>query len=362
MNNYLLPLNLLAFRNVIKVTTKARSFLKPAIKPDITRLEYSYYTHEAENLGVKASFLDNNILQLRNNGTVHNVWRSYTDFDGEASLKIAGDKAFCNSVLKSHGVPMPECTILKSGDYPGAVSFKQRINAPIVIKPAKDTGDSKGVFLKPESLFSIWYAVNYAGMFGSQIIAERFSEGTNYRLLFCRGRFLAASSRNPAQVTGDGVHTIRELINIANEGRLNNGECLPYDAATRPILYKIPITKKMEGLVRRQGFNLDSTPLEGTHVQVQEICHWLYGGQYLDVTDIISPDFIDLGKKIVDILGIKLAGIDLIAKDIRTAQQGTYVINEVNTTPGLLVHYEVQNRQELRPVARDIVRTMFSLS
>ncbi len=356
MNALLLPINRLIFR----IMKKAGSFIKPEVKPDILPLEYSYYMHEAQHLGIKAVLLENNVLQLRKNGVVQNIWRSYTDLDGEASLKIAGDKAFCSSILKQQGVPVPDYTVLKSGDYHGALLFKQRVNAPIAIKPARNTGDSKGVFLKPDTPFSIRYAVTYAGLYGPEIIVERFFEGTNYRLLFCKGKFLAASSRNPAAVVGDGVHTVSELITIANKGRKNNGKCIGYDPLTRPILYKIPVPRAMAGLVKKQGFSPGSIPPQDTHVRLQDICHWLYGGEYHDVTDDISPDFIALGKRIVDILGIKLAGIDLIAEDIGRAEQGSYVINEVNTTPGLLVHYEVQNRNKVRPVARDIMDVMFA--
>jgi len=353
--------SLMLFRNITRIKNRIRPYVGQAHKADITQLESSYYIHEAQALGVQASILDNNVLQLRRNGAVQNIYRAFTDLDGEGTLMIAGDKVFCSSMLRRHGIPIPESVVLKSGDHRGAAEFRRRIGAPIVIKPAKNTGDSKGVFIRPDSGFAIWRAVNLAGQFGNEILAERFHEGTNYRLLFCRGKFLAASSRNPARVVGDGIHTVRELIHRANAGRLPTArEITAYDPATRPILYRIPVTGELRALVKRQGFSMNSIPQEGKVVMLQDICHWLYGGEYLDVTDEVSPDFIELGKKVVDILGIKLAGIDLIAQDIRVARPGKFFVNEVNTSPALLVHYEVQNRREMRPVAREIIRSMFS--
>lgn len=359
MSDILQSIHLMLFRNIMRIRNRAGSPVRPMTKAHIARLEYSYYCHEAPGLGVQASILDNNVLQLRRNGAVQNVYHAFTDLDGEATLMIAGDKVFCGSMLRKHKIPIPGSVVLKSGDYRGAAAFRKQLDAPIVIKPAKNTGDSRGVFLKPDTRFSVWNAVNQAGLFGKEILVEKFCEGTNYRLLFCRGEFLAASSRNPARVVGDGVHTVRELIHRANTGRMSNGHCMEYDPATRPILYKIPVTGALKGLVKKQGFAMDSVLPEGAAVLTQDVCHWLYGGEYHDVTDDVSPDFIALGKKVVDILGIKLAGIDLIARDIRRALPGTYVVNEVNTSPGLLVHYEVQNRREMRPVAREIIRSMF---
>lgn len=347
------------FRNGRRLKNRLSAVVRSGNKPGTTGLEYSYYLHEAPGLGIQTCILDNNILQLRKNGSVQNIFHAFTDLDGEASLMIAGDKIFCNSLLRRQGIPVPDHAVLRSGDYRGAAEFQRKCGAPVVIKPAKNTGDSRGVCIDPATPFALWRAVNHAGMFGREILVEKFCEGTNYRLLFCRGSFLAASSRDPARVIGDGAHTVRALIDLANAGRMENGRLVEYDPNTRPILYKIPVTKGLAGLLKRQGLTLDSVPLKGEEVSVQDICHWLYGGSYHDVTDEVSPDFIALGKKVVDLLGIKLAGIDLIARDIRTALPGTYVINEVNTSPGILVHYEVQNRHKVRPVAREIIRAMF---
>lgn len=350
---------LMLYRNGFRLKNMLNSLVRPVGRPDTIRLEYSYYLHEASRLGVQAGILGNNVLQLRKNGRVQNIYHAFTDLDGEASLMMAGDKIFCSSLLRRHGIPVPDHAVLRSGDYRGAEAFRQQCGAPVVIKPAKNTGDGRGVSIGPATPFSLWCAVNRAGMFGREIMAEKFCEGTNYRLLFCRGMFLAASSRDPARVTGDGVRTVRALIDLANAGRMDNGRLVEYDPRTRPILYKIPVTGSLAALLKRQGLALDSVPLKGEEVRVQDICHWLRGGAYHDVTDEVSPDFIALGKKAVDLLGIKLAGVDLIARDVRAAQPGTYVINEVNTSPGILVHYEVQNRHKLRPVAREIIRSMF---
>ncbi len=350
---------LVLFRNGMRLGNRLSSAVRPGKKPDTVGLEHSYYLHEAPGLGVQAGILENNVLQLRKNGTVQNIYHAFTDLDGEASLMMAGNKIFCHSLFKRHGIPVPDHAVLRSGDYRGAAEFRRRCDAPVVVKPAKNTGDGRGVCIDPATPFALWYAVNHAGMFGREILVEKFCEGTNYRLLYCRGSFLAASSRDPARVVGDGFRTVRALIDQANAGRMENGRCVEYDPQTRPILYKIPVTRGLAGLLKRQGLTLDSVPLKGEEVRVQDICHWLFGGAYHDVTDEVSPDFIALGKRVVDLFGIKLAGIDLIAGDIRTAIPGTYVINEVNTSPGILVHYEVQNRHKVRPVAREIIRAMF---
>lgn len=328
-------------------------------KKDLSTIEYSYYEHEAGQMNVETKRLANNVLQLRKGDRVQNVWVSFTDFDGEGSLIVAGDKALCNDMLSGAGIPVPDYTVLRRGDFLGALTFRKQAGPDIVIKPARDTGDGKGVFIKPKSLFSVWYAANIAGAFGREIVVEKFFPGTNYRLLFCRGEFLGACARIPAHVNGDGSHTILEAITAMNQGRHEQGNYFPYTPESRPLRYRIDVNKSMVKLIKKQGYRLDSVPRRGETVFLQDICHWMKGGEYHDVTEEVPEALVDTCRKAVNTIGVKLAGVDVIAKDIRHPDQATYVINEVNTSPGILIHYEVQNREKMRPVVKDIIRMMF---
>ena len=362
MNKITAFISLFCFKILTRFKAKITVLKNQRAKANFTKVDYSYYANEVNKFKIEMTVLENKFLQLRKGNMVHNILDSYTDFDGRASLDIAGDKVLCGSILKKAGIPVPSYVVLNSGDYKNAIAFKKRINdGPIVIKPARNTGDSRGVVIKPETFFSIWLAVNYAGIYGKEIIVEEYFDGINYRLLFCNGNFLAASSRIPAFVVGDGVHAVRKLIEYENKDRLENGKYLKYDPTTRPILYKIPITKSLVNCIKKQGYGLNSVPVKDAIIRLQEICHWLYGGQYFDVTDIILPKLINISQKAVELIGIKLAGVDVIAQDIRNPREGTYIINEINTTPGLLVHYEVQNQDKMRPVCREILKMMFDI-
>ncbi|HQO81759.1 MAG TPA: hypothetical protein PKW48_11940, partial [Deltaproteobacteria bacterium] len=73
--------SLMLFRNITRIKNRIRPYVGQAHKADITQLESSYYIHEAQALGVQASILDNNVLQLRRNGAVQNIYRAFTDLD-----------------------------------------------------------------------------------------------------------------------------------------------------------------------------------------------------------------------------------------------------------------------------------------
>jgi cyanophycin synthetase len=350
---------------LIKVIYKIQSYIKNRIKRNKNRsaltMYNSYYLIAADQLKITTKIFDNLILQFRKEDKVMNIWSAWTDLDGEPTLMIAGDKPLCYDLLQAHNIPIPNYKVLKNGDYKGALHFKRECNSPVVIKPARNTGDSAGVFVKLQKNTDILYAVLSASALSDEIIIEKFVGGINYRLLFCRGEFLAASSRIPRYIIPDGVHNIRYLITKENKTRLKNGLYLKFSDHKRPIKYKIPIDKETNQILKEQGYTLQSIPQKNTKVPLQRICHWFYGGEYYDVSTEISDEIIEICKSAVSILGIKLAGVDIIAKDIRNVTEGSFVINEVNTTPALLVHYEVQNQERMRPVAQDILKSMFDL-
>ena len=350
---------------VIKLLTRIGNFIKykkrKIGKSRELNMYNSYYLLAAKQLDISIKIFDNHIIQLRKDEKVQNIWSAWTDLDGEASLMIAGDKPLCYDLLEEENIPLPNYKVLKRGDYVGALEFREKCNGPVVIKPARNTGDASGVFVKLKRDIDIWRAVCSAGALSDEIIVEEYFEGINCRLLFCNGRFLAASSRIPRYIITDGINTIKSLIKKENAGRVPVGEYYKFDELRRPIRYEIPLDRETKKMLKEKEYTLESVPPKGERVSLQRICHWYYGGEYYDVSSDISSQLVEICKKAVSKIGIKLAGVDIITKDIETVTERSFVINEINTTPGLLVHYEVQNQDKMRPVAVEILKSMFSM-
>lgn len=327
----------------------------------ITEMINSYYQLAAKELDITTRVFDKNIIQFRRGEKVKNIWHSWTDLDGEASLMIAGDKPLCYSLLREENIPVPNYRVIKAGDYRGAKDFREKNNCAIVIKPARNTGDTAGVFVKLTKNIDIWWAVHSAGAFCNEIIVEEYFEGLDYRLLFCDGKFVAASSRVPCYIIADGKRTIRDIIKEDNKNRLPIGKYYKFGEMKRPIRYQITLNRKSINVLKDQGYSLKSIPPKMSRIDLQSTCDWIYGGEYYDVSTEISSQLVEICKNAVLKAGIKLAGVDIIAKDIKEVRNGSFIINEINTTPAIWLHYEMINQDKLRPVAVDILKAMFNI-
>uniref|UniRef100_E6QS40 Cyanophycin synthetase n=1 Tax=mine drainage metagenome TaxID=410659 RepID=E6QS40_9ZZZZ len=150
-------------------------------------------------------------------------------------------------------------------------------------------------------------------------------------------------------VTGDGVSTIYQLIEcqINSDPRRGDSELHPLNCI------RVDSACLLE--LRRQGFQSDEDiPTAGQEVIIQRI-----GNVAADVTAQVHPDTAVLAALAARIVGLDIAGIDLVAQDISqplALQQGGIV--EVNAGPGLLMHLKPA-QGEARPVGQAIVEHLF---
>jgi cyanophycin synthetase len=185
---------------------------------------------------------------------------------------------------------------------------------------------------------------------GSGVIVERFIRGAEHRLLVVGGKLVAAARGETAAVVGDGQSTINELIDrqINSDPRRGAAEEFPLDVI---LLADNPVALHE---VERQGFSPDSVPAAGREVLVLRT-----GNHTCDITDLVHPEVAAAVSLAARIVGLDIAGVDLVAEDIsRPLDEQRGAIVEVNAGPGLLMHLKPASG-EARPVGRAIVDHLF---
>ena len=286
-----------------------------------------------------------NLLQLGYGANARRIWTAETDNTGAIAETISRDKDLTKSLLESCGVPVPTGRAVSS--VQDAWDAAEELGLPVVVKPT-DGNHGRGVFTNLISREEVEAAYAVAVDEGSGVLVERFIRGDEHRLLIVGGKLAAAARGRTASVTGDGRSTIVELIEsqINADPRRGRTEDQPLN------FIRIDSAARIE--ISRQGMTEDSIPDAGREVQIQR-----NGNVAFDCTDEVHPDVADVAATAARIVGLDIAGIDLVAKDIsRPLQEQGGAIVEVNAGPGLLMHLKPAEGKP-RQVGRNIVAHTF---
>ena len=266
-----------------------------------------------------------NLVQLGYGVRSQRIWTAETDRTPAIAESISRDKDLTKELLRSCGVPVPEGRVVLSPK--DAWEAAQDIGLPVVIKPC-DGNHGRGVFIELNKREEVESAYQVALKEGTGVLVEGYVPGTEHRLLVVGGRLVAANRGDSVSVTGDGRSTFRELIRDQINSDPRRGET--EDHPLNPI--------SMDGVTRmeiaRQGFSVDSMPPAGLEVLIQR-----NGNHAFDVTDEVHPSIAAAASLAARVIGLDIAGIDLVAKDISRplAEQGGAIV-EVNAGPSLLMH------------------------
>jgi len=289
---------------------------------------------------------DGNLVQFGYGAKQRRIWTAETDRTSAIAETISCDKSLTKSLLRSCGVPTPEGEVVETAD--AAWETAQDIGLPVVVKPS-DGNHGRAVFTNLTTQVEVETAFAVAQGEGSEVLVERFIPGDEHRLLVVGGKLVAAAKGESAWVVGDGQSTIRDLI----ESQLNSDPRRGYDEEQPLNPVRIDSAATLE--LKRQGYDGDSVPAAGVRVLVQR-----NGNVAFDVTDDVHPQNAALVALAAKVVGLDIAGIDLVAEDISRplAEQGGAIV-EVNAGPGLLMHLKPASGQP-RPVGRAIVDSLFA--
>jgi len=290
---------------------------------------------------------EGNLVQLGYGARQHRIWTAETDQTSAIAESIASDKDLTKNLLQACGVPVPEGRIVNSPE--DAWEAAEDIGVPVVVKPS-DGNHGRGVTTELTTRGEIEAAYKVAVEEGSEVIVERFVSGNEHRMLVIGGQLVAAARGESASVQGDGRSTIRDLIDtqLNTDPRRGTTEDYPLN----PVFQDEDPVVILE--LERQGYAPDSIPPLGTEVLIQR-----NGNVAFDVTDLVHPDVAATVSLAARIVGLDIAGVDLVAEDIsRPLDEQRGAIVEVNAGPGLLMHLKPASG-EPRPVGRAIVDSLF---
>ncbi len=278
------------------------------------------------------------------------VQAAETDRSGAIAEAIAQDKQLTKKLLDAAGVPVPMGRPVADAEDAWAVA--SAIGGPAVVKP-RDGNQGKGVAVGVETQEEVMAAYASASEFSDDVIVERFLPGNDFRLLVVGKNVVAAARRDPPQVIGDGMHTVRDLVERVNsDPRRGDGHATS--------LTKIQFDDIALARLATQGYAADSVPPRGRRVTLRNNGNLSTGGTATDVTDDVHPEVAARAVTAASMVGLDICGVDIVCNTVLKPleDQGGGIV-EVNAAPGLRMHLDPSFGKR-RAVGEAIVANMFA--
>lgn len=270
---------------------------------------------------------DNNLISVHNNNKEYIIHEgTISDANSLIAFWISNDKWMTRQFLKRKGISHAKGILLDRAYNPEVLDV---IKFPAVVKPVNtDHGIAVSTNIKTrEEQIS---AINNAFKYAKKVIVEEFFPGQEYRFLVIDYVVRAIAWREPANVTGDGQSSILQLVKQKNKGRGTD--------YTHPLL-KINIDDEVIRHLKALSLNTETVLQKGEKVYLRKNSNLSTGGDSIDVTDEIPEFYKNVAVEAAKSAGLKIAGIDIIIKDMeQPASHDNYIVVELNAPAMLSMH------------------------
>ncbi len=301
-----------------------------------------FYGRAARRLGFRTKLVDKYVLDIFYKQDKIRFASATCSKNDSATALISRYKYATNSLLKKHGLPVFEQKMFTEKTQSDIKSFVKKIKFPVVVKPA-DSFQGDGITVNINSFTAVNRAVELAYRYSRRVVIEKYYQGNDYRILIAGGKMLAVTLRLPARVTGDGKHTIEELIAISN----------------KTLPKKIVVDQEIRNRLLEQDVTLHTIPEEEEIIDLRYRANAALGGTTINLDPkTVHPDNLRACKKAVQVLGLELAGVDLMSSDISTSYTVTKAgITEINDNPAIDIHYDAE--YPITDIAEQVLAALF---
>lgn len=335
----------LGFRKLLTFALKRKNSINQVlfIGPDSDQELNPYariLTREARRRGIEVNIHDTatGLFSLTHGGRRIRCRESLSDLTSAVSMTLCQDKQLTHRTLQREGLRTPQFQSAGAAAANAAFLAEHRV---LVVKP-NNGEQGHGVAVDIRGIQELETAIATARQYGSEVLLESYHPGQDLRVLVINYAVVAAAIRRPAEVCGDGVKTLQQLIEKQSRRRQasTQGESL------------IPLDEETRRTVELQGFSLDDILPYGKQMFVRRTANLHTGGMLVDVTRKLDPTLRQAAINAAKALEIPVAGLDMM---VPGPDQPEYVIIEVNERPGLANH-------EPQPTAERFIDLLFPLS
>lgn len=273
------------------------------------------------------------------------------EFDNPVTLGLAGRKPVVHRLLGAAGIAVPEHAVFALDQLDVARRFVERHPQGCVIKPAGGYG-GKGITTHVQEPGEVRRAALLSSLYGTELLVEAMIPGESYRLLVLEGKLISAVCRRGPRLQGNGVSTVRRLLDVENVRR--RAVRLPPLDVDRDCLFTL----------RYQGMTPESRPEQGRVIIIKSIDDPVRKSVEVRTVythaadDVICESIRQDAEAAARLVRSDFLGVDVITPDPSLPlRESGGAINEVNTTPALHHHYDA-SRQAFPEVAVVVLQAL----
>lgn len=282
------------------------------------------------------------------------------DLNPVGASDIAKDKDYANVFMKRLGYPIvPSSKTFFSKDWAEAldISYRniedaylhaQKVGFPVVVKPNSGSQGS-GVSLVHNKK-ELCQALRAIFKRDRVALVQQALKGKDYRIVVLDNRVISAYERIPLNVIGDGKSTIEKLIKEKQK---------KFIAEKRDTQIKTT-DPRIKIKLARQGKGRRSILAKGERVYLLDNSNLSTGGDSVDVTEKINPDFKRMAIGLAKDMNLRLCGVDIMVDGEIAQTPRKYWVLEVNAAPGL-DHYMKLGKAQVKIVENLYLQVLKSL-
>jgi cyanophycin synthetase len=295
-------------------------------------------------------FLDkykkDDILIDRENITLERYGKkiNYKNINNISDNRFINNKPLTNNLLYKNSIPVSNSYTWDNNlSSEENLQFTNSLQFPLVVKPIKGE-QGYGVTTDITSNAELLQHINNLKNQDKEVLIEEQAKGKEYRIMVLNDKIIGITMKTPPSIIGDGENTINQLIT-----NYNNKKAKDYQ------IHKIDYN-----YIKKQGYDSNDILSQGEKIIITNVAN-MHNGSVVEYVDInnVNPVNISLFKKINNVLGLKLSGIDYICEDLTIPYYLNGCVIEVNSNPGLDIHYAVYPNNKREELLDNVIHNVF---
>lgn len=235
------------------------------------------------------------------------------------------DKYLLKKKLHTHNIPVPKGKSISSEKE--LIKLFNTLEKPLITKPRIGSrGRHTTTYLK--TIQDAVYGFLSAKKLCHFVMLEEHIQGSVYRGTLVNGKVVGVLEGEPPRITGDGIHTIKELIEKKNENK-------------KAPVKDVVVDKKLEQFLERVYVNLKTVLAKNQTIDLSEKIGTSYGGTSSELFEKTHPKIIEYLEKAGKILDAGVIGFDFIIQDPTSDPDiQKWGIIECNSLPFINLHHD----------------------